>query len=127
MHIGAPSTIRSWNTYKVDPFDGWRISAARRWSHAAWHMLVATVADGHVKYYIDDGNGHTVYPRRAMTLNYNQWFIDLDVHSGGRSSYVQAADWVYYAKNEVLTPTEAVDRVNAYRSAGATHANTINC
>jgi hypothetical protein len=89
-----------------------------------------------VKYYIDgtlaadhtdDGNGHSVYPRRPMTLNYNQWFIDLTGHSGGTSAYVQSADWVYYAKNEVLTPAAATDRVNSYRSSGATHADTISC
>jgi len=133
---GPVDFITSWNTYQVDPFDGWRISTARRQSHDGWHTLVATVGDGHVKYYVDgalaadhvdDGNGHTVYPRRAMTLNYNEWFIDLDGHSGGTSSYVQSADWVYYAKNEVLTPSEATSRVDAFRSAGTTHEDTISC
>ncbi|MEU4196746.1 glycoside hydrolase family 16 protein [Kribbella sp. NPDC026611] len=133
---GPVDFITSWNTYQEDPFDGWRISTARRWSHAGWHTLVATVGDGHVKYYIDgslaadhidDGDGHTVYPRRPMTLNYNEWFIDLTGHSGGTSTYVQSADWVYYAKNEVLTPSQATARVNSYRSSGTTHADTISC
>ncbi|WP_433013065.1 glycoside hydrolase family 16 protein [Kribbella sp. CA-294648] len=133
---GPVNFITSWNTYQADPFDGWRISEARRWSHAGWHTLVATVGGGHVKYYIDgalaadhttDAAGRSVYPRRPMTLNYNQWFIDLTGHTGGTSAYVQAADWVYYAKNEVLTPAAAVARVNSYRSAGATHADTISC
>jgi hypothetical protein len=73
------------------------------------------------------GAGHTVYPRQAMTLNYNEWFIDLTGHSGGTSVYAQSADWVYYAKNELLTPSAATGRVDAYRSAGTTHADTINC
>ena len=133
---GPTNFITSWNTYQADPFDGWRISEARRWSHAGWHTLVATVADGHVKYYIDgslaadhttDSEGRSVYPRRPMTLNYNQWFIDLTGHSGGTSTYAQAADWVYYAKNEVLTPAAATARVDSYRSSGATHADTISC
>ncbi len=133
---GPTNFITSWNTYQADPFDGWRISEARRFSHAGWHTLVATVADGHVKYYIDgslaadhttDSEGRPVYPRRPMTLNYNQWFIDLTGHSGGTSTYAQAADWVYYAKNEVLSPAAATDRVDSYRSSGATHADTISC
>jgi hypothetical protein len=133
---GPVDFITSWNTYQADPFDGWRISAARRFSHAGWHTLVATVGGGHVKYYIDgslaadhttDGNGHSVYPRRPMTLNYNEWFIDLDGHSGSTSTWLQSADWVYYAKNEVLSPATATARVNSYRSAGTTHADTISC
>ena len=132
---GPVDFITSWNTYQVEPFDGWRISEAQRFSHDGWHDLVATVADGHVKYYIDgdlaadhtdDGAGHTVYPRQAMTLN-NQWFIDLTGHAGGTSEYVQSADWVYYAKNEVLSPDAASARVNDCRSAGTTHADTISC
>lgn len=133
---GPVDFITSWNTYQEDPFDGWRISTARRSSHDGWHTLVATVGDGHVKYYIDgtlaadhvdDGNGHTVYPRRPMTLNYNEWFIDLTGHSGGTSAYVQSADWVYYAKNEVLSPDQATARIASYRSAGTTHEDTISC
>ncbi len=113
-----------------------RQSTARRCSHGGWHTLVAVVAGGHVKYYIDgslaadhttDDAGHTVYPRRPMTLNYNQWFIDLSGHTGGTSTYVQSADWVYYAKNEVLTPVRPSPRVNSYRSAGTAHADTISC
>ncbi|WBQ05407.1 glycoside hydrolase family 16 protein [Kribbella sp. CA-293567] len=133
---GPVNFLTSWNTYQADPFDGWRISAARRFSHAGWHTLVATVGAGHVKYYIDgalvadhttDDAGRSVYPRRPMTLNYNQWFIDLEKHTGGTSAYVQSADWVYYAKNEVLSPATATARVNSYRSAGASHADTISC
>lgn len=132
----ATNFFTSWNTYQVDPFDGWRASTARRQSHAGWHTLVATVANGHVKYYVDgalvadhtdDGQGHTVYPRQGMTLNYNQWFIDLNGHSGGTSVWAQSADWVYYAKNEVLSPSAAADRVASYRSSGTAHADTISC
>ncbi|GAB2560621.1 glycoside hydrolase family 16 protein [Kribbella endophytica] len=132
----ATNFFTSWNTYQVDPFDGWRASTARRQSHAGWRTLVATVANGHVKYYVDgalvadhtdDGQGHTVYPRQGMTLNYNQWFIDLNGHSGGTSVWAQSADWVYYAKNEVLSPSAAADRVASYRSSGTAHADTISC
>ena len=133
---GPVNFITSWNTYQVDPFDGWRKSTARRFSHNGWHTLVAVVAGGHVKYYIDgalaadhttDDAGRSVYPRRPMTLNYNQWFIDLSGHTGGASTYVQSADWVYYAKNETLTPAQIASRVNNFRAAGTTHRDTISC
>lgn len=133
---GPVNFVTSWNTYQADPFDGWRKTDVMRRSFNGWHNLVTTVADGHVKYYIDgnlvgdhttDDQGHNVYPRRDMTLNYNQWFIDLGGHSGGTSAYVQAADWVYYAKNETLSPAAAIDRVNQFRNSGVRHSDTISC
>ncbi|MFC0628108.1 glycoside hydrolase family 16 protein [Kribbella deserti] len=133
---GPVNFVTSWNTYQADPFDGWRKSSRMPWSHNGWHTLVTTVADGHVKYYIDgnlvgdhttDDQGRSVYPRRNMTLNYNQWFIDLGGHSGATSVYVQSADWVYYAKNETLTPAAAVNRVAQFRNSGVRHSDTISC
>jgi len=133
---GPTDFVTSWNTYQVEPFDGWRKTDAMRRSFNGWHTLVTTVADGHVKYYIDGGlvgdhtvddQGHNVYPRRPMTLNYNQWFIDLTGHPGGTNVWAQSADWGYYAKDEVLTPAAATARVNEYRFAGTTHADTISC
>ncbi|MFB6723339.1 glycoside hydrolase family 16 protein [Kribbella sp. NPDC056345] len=133
---GPVNFLTSWNTYQVDPFDGWRKTTVRNFSHAGWHTLVAVVAGGHVRYYIDgtlaadhtvDDEGHNVYPRRPMTLNYNQWFIDLGAHTGGTSSYVQSADWVYYAKNETLTPAQITTRVNNFRAAGTRHQDNISC
>ena len=133
---GPTNFVTSWNTYQVEPFDGWRKTDVMRRSFDGWHTLVTTVAEGHVKYYIDgelvgdhtvDDQGHDVYPRRPMTLNYNQWFIDLSGHPGGTSVWAQSADWVYYAKDEVLTPAAATARVNDYRTAGTTHADTISC
>ncbi|WP_328989635.1 glycoside hydrolase family 16 protein [Kribbella sp. NBC_01245] len=133
---GPVNFVTSWNTYQADPFEGYRTSSRMPWSHNGWHYLVTTVADGHVKYYIDgtlvgdhttDDQGRSVYPRRNMTLNYNHWLIDLEGHSGATSAYVQAADWVYYAKNETLTPAAAVARVNQFRSSGVRHSDTISC
>ncbi|MEV8378978.1 glycoside hydrolase family 16 protein [Kribbella sp. NPDC056861] len=133
---GQVNYITSWNTYQAEPFDGYRRSTALPGSHNGWHDLLAQVSGGHVKYFIDgklvadhsdDGKGHVVYPRQAMGLSFNQWFIDLTGHSGGRSTYTQAADWVYYAKNEVVTPAEVGNRVRNYRSGKVTHVDDLSC
>jgi hypothetical protein len=88
--------------------------------------VVSTVSAGHVKYYIDGalvadhdrGGPFDVYPRQAMSLNFNQWFIDTAGHSGGTATYLQQVDWVYYAKDQVLTPSAAVATAANYRSTG---------
>ncbi len=89
-----------------------------------------------MKYFIDgvqvgdhtfDPSGqYPVYPRAPMSLRYNLWFIDTTTHPGGLSRYQQQVDWVYYAKNEVISPAEATSRAAARRAAGTGHTDTVD-
>ena len=127
----------SYNGYREDPWDPHNKHSQETQSFAGWHDLVTTVADGHVKYYIDgtlEGD-HTVdeqtgtypvYPRVPMTVNFNLWLIDTAGHTGGTSTWTEAVDWFYYAKNQVLTPAAAVAQAAAYRSAGTTHTDNLD-
>jgi hypothetical protein len=90
---------------------------------------MATVNAGHIKYYIDgtlvaDHTGN-VYPRQNMSIDFNQWFIDLTGHTGGTSTWHQAVDYVYHAKKQVLTPTQAHAAITAHRTAGRTHTDNV--
>jgi Carbohydrate-binding module family 5/12 len=119
----------SWNTYQLEPWVSKNKYDKQTVSMAGWHTVVATVAGGHVKYYVDgrlvgdhstiNVNGQTlsVYPRQMMSLNFNHWFIDLTQHNGGLSTYQEQIDWVYYAKNQVLTPAAASGAASAFRSS----------
>jgi hypothetical protein len=60
-----------------------------------------------------------------MSINYNLWFIDSSGHTGGRSTYIQQVDWLYFAGNEVISGDVARNRINSYRSAGTTHVDTV--
>jgi hypothetical protein len=120
----------TWYTYRAEPWFADNVHSEQRSSLNGWHDLVATVADGHVKYYIDgvlvgDHSGK-FYPRQTMTINWNLWFIDTAAHTGGRSTYVQQVDWVLFAKNQALTPAEVTARTAGYRSAGSTFADTVD-
>ncbi|MEO6089950.1 MAG: carbohydrate-binding protein, partial [Umezawaea sp.] len=116
----------SWHTYTPDPWYAENKNNSQRRSINGWHTVVSTVSAGHVTYYIDgtlvadhDRSGpFDVYPRQAMSLNFNQWFIDTADHSGGTATYFQQVDWVYYAKDQVLTPSAAVATAANYRSTG---------
>jgi hypothetical protein len=115
----------SWHTYTPDPWYAENKNNSQRRSINGWHTVVSTVSAGHVKYYIDgvlvadhDRSGpFDVYPRQAMSLNFNQWFIDTAGHSGGTSTYLQQVDWVYYAKDQVQTPQAAIAAAAAFRSS----------
>jgi hypothetical protein len=99
-------------------------------SIAGWHDVMATVAGGHVKYYIDgalvgDHSGK-FYPRQNMSIDFNQWFIDLTGHQGGGTSvWNESVDYVLHAKKQTLTPAQATAAVNAYRSSGTAHTDNV--
>lgn len=85
-----------------------------------WHTIMATINAGHVRYYVD---GHLVadhsgkyYPREDMAIDFNMWLIDLTGHTGNQTSvWHEAVDYVYYARDKVLTQKQVVHRVGALR------------
>jgi glycosyl hydrolase family 16 len=119
----------SWYTYRADPWYADNVHSEQRRSFDGWHDLVIQVANGHIVYFIDgvqvgDHSGK-VYPRQTMTINWNLWFIDTAAHTGGLSTYQQQVDWVLFAKNQVLSPSQATAQAAAYRSAGNTFTDTV--
>ncbi|MFI5839918.1 carbohydrate-binding protein [Catenuloplanes sp. NPDC051500] len=133
---GSINYQTSWNGYKEDPWDPYNAHSQQTGSLAGWHTVVGQVAGGHVKYFIDGVQvgdhtvsekdaSWTVYPRAAMSINFNLWFIDLAAHNGGRATYQEHVDWVYYAKNESVSPADLSSRTTAYRSAGTVHQDTL--
>ncbi|WP_033339663.1 carbohydrate-binding protein [Catenuloplanes japonicus] len=134
---GSINYQTSWNGYKEEPWDPYNAHSQQTGSLAGWHTVAGQVANGHVKYFIDGVQvgdhtvsekdaSWTVYPRAAMSINFNLWFIDLAAHNGGRATYQEHVDWVYYAKNESVSPADLTSRTAAYRSAGTTHQDTIS-
>ena len=120
----------TWYTYRNEPWYADNVHSEQRRSFDGWHDLVVTVANGHVIYYIDgvqvgDHSGK-FYPRQTMTINWNLWFIDTAAHTGGLSTYIQQVDWVLFAKNQVLTPSQVTTQAGAYRSAGNTFTDTVD-
>jgi hypothetical protein len=120
----------SWYTYVADPWYADNQHSQQNRSMAGWHDVMATVSDGHVRYYIDgvlvgDHSGK-VYPRQNMSIDFNQWFIDLAGRSGGGTAvYQESVDYVFHEKRVALTPQQAAARIAAYRGAGTTHTDTV--
>ena len=119
----------TWETYQNEPWLADNTHTAQRTSFAGWHDLQFTVSGGRVRYYVDGqpvaDHGDRYYPETPMSINFNLWFIDLVTHTGGRSTYHQQVDWLYFADRETLTPAQVVSRVAGHRSAGTTHTDTV--
>jgi hypothetical protein len=121
----------SWYTYHNSPsWGGDRVSGSTSRSMQGWHTLVMQVVGGTVTYYIDGTQVFTsngkYYPRQAMALDFNQWFIDGGLISGsGTRTYEEKVDWVYHAAGQTLTPADVTAQVTALRSAGTTFTDTV--
>jgi hypothetical protein len=120
----------SWYTYRPDPWLADNQHSEQRRSIDGWHDLVVQVSGGHVRYYIDgalvgDHSGK-FYPRQTMTVNWNLWFIDTTAHTGGTSTYTEQVDWFLFARNQVLSPSQATAQAVAYRAAGSAFTDTFD-
>ena len=120
----------SWYTYVADPWYADNQHSQQARSIAGWHDVQATVGDGRIRYYIDGAlvGEHTgkVYPRQNMSIDFNQWFIDLTGRAAGATSvWQESVDYVFHAKNQILTPAQANAAVASYRSAGTAHTDSV--
>jgi len=125
---GPHMYMTTWDTFREQPWRAINDSTSIAASFAGWHTLVMTVSAGHVKYYIDESlradHSGIYYPEGPMTLNYNLWFIDGTGASGTRV-WQQRMDWVYFAKDTVLTPAQVDAIVANYKSQNVARLDTV--
>jgi len=130
---GEPANIlytTSWETYNPDPWQAVNQHSESRQSFAGWHDLVVTIDDSAITYYIDGrhfGTHDAAYlPERPMSINFNQWLIDLDgLTSTTPRAYDQQVDYVLHVKDQVLTPAQVTAKINGYRSAGTSFVDEV--
>lgn len=130
---GEPANIlytTSWETYRPDPWEAVNQHSEARTSYAGWHDLVLTIDNNAITYYVDGqlfGTHDARYlPERPMSINFNQWLIDLNGQPGTTArAYDQKVDYVLHVKDQVLNPAQVAARVNAFRTAGTTFRDTV--
>ncbi|GAA3850519.1 glycoside hydrolase family 16 protein [Streptomyces sedi] len=120
----------SWDTYRPDPWEAVNTHTKEQDSFAGWHDLVFTIDETSVRYYIDGRlfaeHGEPYLPERPMSINFNQWFIDLLGQTDTTPrAYDQQVDYVYYAADTVLSPDEVSERVTAHRDEGTAFTDTV--
>lgn len=130
---GEPANIMyetTWETYQNEPWVADNIHNEQRQSYAGWHDLVFQVANGRVKYFIDGAlvadHGDKYYPETPMSINFNLWFISGGLQgSSAERAYQQEVDYVYFAKDQVLSPAQVRTAVQDYRNAGVAHVDNV--
>lgn len=120
----------SWETYQPDPWEMDATSDKQAGSIEGWHLLVFTVANNKVNYYMDGEllATHTgeYYPETPMSINFNLWIIgDGFADSNEKRTWEQRVDWVFHAQNQVLTSDEVLEQINTFRSTNINFIDTV--
>jgi len=99
-------------------------------SYAGWHTLLVDDADGlHTHFYVDGVLVYTAsvyYPAALMAIDFNQWFPTGSlVNSSTPRTWLEQIDWVYHAKDTLLTTAQVESNVASYRAQGIVRLNTV--
>ncbi|MFE0465387.1 cellulose binding domain-containing protein [Kitasatospora sp. NPDC058965] len=122
---GPANSMYTTSWYSADAMD--RVTTDTIGSLQGWHTLVATVTGGTVTYAIDGkqvfSSTGKYYPREPMTIDFNEWFIDLPFT--GARSWDQKVNWVYFAKGVAQSTGDVQQAVNGYYGSSTHFVDTV--
>jgi hypothetical protein len=119
----------AWQTVQLSPWNAYNQAHQEFRSMAGWHTLLMQVALGKTRMFIDGlqvaEHGGRTYPVAPMAIHFNLWFAPGGLLPDARAlrAYQLDVDWVFHAKNRVLSPAELDQAVAGMRSA---HISTVD-
>ena len=121
----------TWQTVRIDPWQAHNQAHQEKRSVAGWHTLILQIKDGKTRHYLDGAllaeHGGRNYPVVPMSINFNLWFSSgglLPVSKIPRV-YEQDVDWVFHAKDQLLTPAQVDTQVQFLRAKGQTGVDNM--
>lgn len=119
-HDTSTMFLTTWETYQAEPWQAINDSRDTEGDYSGWKILLVTVDDDTVSYYIDGVSqvNHTgdSYPETEMSINFNLWFINNGlINSAESRTYYQDVDWMFFAQDTLLNQTEVLNQINQYR------------
>ncbi|MDT8999931.1 glycoside hydrolase family 16 protein [Paucibacter sp. APW11] len=121
----------SWQTVRLDPWQAHNQSHEEFGSLQGWHVLMMQVADGRVRLFVDGRqvaqHGGRNYPVAPMAIAFNLWFSPggLLPPSSEPRVYEQDVDWVFHARDQLLSAAEVQAVVQGYRQRGLGREDTV--
>jgi hypothetical protein len=121
----------TWQTVSLHPWKAYNQPHESFRSVEGWHVLMMQVAAGKTRFYLDgvqqDEHGGRNYPAVPMSLNFNLWFSPGGLLPEERSQrvYEQDVDWVFHARNRLLSPSEVTTEVEKLREARTSFKDSV--
>jgi len=121
----------SWQTVRIEPWSAHNQPHQEFRSMDGWHVLMMQVSGGRTRLFIDGvlraEHGGRNYPVVPMSLNFSLWFAPGGLLAGvdARRTYEQDVDWVFHARNQVLSPAQLAATVAGLRRAGTLQLDSV--
>ena len=121
----------TWQTVSLNPWKAYNQPHQTFRSLDGWHVLMMQVGDGKARWYLDgvlvDEHGGRNYPVVPMSINFNLWFSPggLLPAETAKRTYHQDVDWVFHARNRLLSPAEVDAAVKRLREARIGHLDQV--
>ena len=122
----------TWQTVRIEPWQAHNQAHEEFRSMQGWHTLMLQVMHGKTRHILDGAevavHGGRTYPAVPMSLNFNQWFSPggiLEVSNESRV-YEQDVDWVFHAKDRLLTPIEVNVAIAQLRAKKTLFVDTVS-
>jgi len=121
----------SWQTVQLNPWKAFNQHHEEFGNIEGWHILMMQVSEGRIRYFVDGKqvaeHGGRNYPVVPMSLNFNLWYADggLLPDVKDKRVYHEDIDWVFHARNQVLSPGDLDKVVKAYRASGTSFVDTV--
>lgn len=121
----------TWQTVRIDPWQAHNQAHQEKRSVAGWRTLVLQIRDGKTRHYLDGvllaEHGGRNYPVVPMSINFNLWFSPgglLPVSNTARV-YEQDVDWVFHAKDQLLTPAQVDAQIKTFRTQNRAYVDQV--
>ncbi len=121
----------TWQTVQMEPWNAFNAAHEEVRSMKGWHTLMMQVAEGHTRWFIDGRqvaqHGGRNYPVVPMAISFSLWFSpDGPLAKGGEPRvYEEDVDWVFHARNEVLSTAQVEGQVARMRKQGRARVDTV--
>lgn len=121
----------TWQTVQLDPWQAFNQAHEEHGSLDGWHVLMMQIANGKTRLFLDGRqlaqHGGRNYPVVPMSINFNLWFSPdgLLPASSEPRVYQQDVDWVFHARQQVLSPAQVQAEVKRLRAGGVARVDTV--
>lgn len=116
----------SWQTVRIEPWQAFNQPHEEFGSFDGWHVLMMQIAGGKTRLFVDGlqlaEHGGRNYPVVPMSMSFNLWFAPA---GPVQRVYEQDVDWVFHARNEVLSPAQVSAEVQGLRGRQITFTDTV--
>ncbi|CAN92401.1 putative hydrolase [Sorangium cellulosum So ce56] len=124
---GDTSTLwlTSWETATLENTQSNQVAG----DQAGWKRLLLQIDASGIHYYIDGArlctHDATYVPETDQHLDFNLWFDELAAGQTGPRTYAEDVDWVYFAKDVLLSQAEVDAQVARFRASSLALVDTL--